>query len=259
VVALAVVVLAAGCGGGQRSSVARYIKQVNAIELGLRGPLAQVASVNRQVLGHTDLAKLTPKLARSERTIATLRTRLAALTPPPAAVVLQRRLLTLVDAEAGLAHEVHQLAVFLPRYQTALRGLDPASARFRRSLGGAKTAGAEAQVLDRYRSDLSGPLARLRRLDPPPVLRPSYAAQVATLTRVSATAGALAQALREKRTAEARSLIQQLGAASVTGGSLAAQQAQISAVRSYDGRVRGINDLAARVRAEFARLQSTLR
>ena len=259
VVVLVVAVLAAGCGGGQRSSVAHYIEQVNAIEDGLRGPIAQVVKANRQVSGHADLAKLAPRLARSEETIGTLRSRLAALDPPPAANRLHRRLLLLVDAEAGLARELHQLAVFLPRYQAALAGLAPASARLRKSLGAARTAAAEAQALEQYRGDLATPLARLRPLDPPPVLRPGYEAQVATLVRVRSTAAALAEALRTKRDAEARTLIQQLGAASVSGGSLEVQRAQIRAVRAYDARVRQIDDLAGRVRTEFANLETSLR
>ena len=257
--ALAVAVLAGGCGGGQRSSVAGYIDRVNAIETGLKGPIAEVVKANRQVSGHADLAKLAPRLARSERTIGTLRARLEALDPPPAATVLHRRLLLLVGAEAGLAHELHQLAVFLPGYQRALRGLTPASARFRTSLGAAKTASAEAQALDRYRRDVGVSLAMLRPLRPPPVLRPGYDAQVATLTRVRASAGSLAAALRAKRYADARTLVQQLGAASVSGGSVPVQHAQIAAVKAYDARVGRVNELAARVRSEFARLETSLR
>jgi len=165
-IALAIALVGAGCGGGQRSSVAAYIKRVNAIETGLRGPIAAVVQANREVADHADLTKLEPRLAQSERTIATLRSRLAALRPPPAATGLRPRLLLLVDAEAGLAHELHQLAVFLPRYRQSLRGLAPASARFRSSMGGAKKPAAQAAVLERYARDLEAPLTRLRGLDP---------------------------------------------------------------------------------------------
>ena len=70
-----------------------------------------------------------------------------------------------------------------------------------------------------------------------------------------ATARSLATALRAGQTAQAHALLVRLSQIAVSGGSLAAQRAQIAAVRAYDAEVARTTTLENRAQLELAHLQ----
>ena len=116
----------------------------------------------------------------------------------------------------------------------------------------------KATALEAYSAALGGVLGRLRPLHPPPVGAALFATQMTTLEQVRTTTAALAKALREKRNKDIPTLLHRFNLAAVGNQSLAAQRAQIQAVRAYNGRIRSLDKLAIRVTREQVRLQSTL-
>jgi len=100
-------------------------------------------------------------------------------------------------------------------------------------------------------------LSRLARLHPPPVSHPRYSTQVDTLKRMSASAGRLAAALATGNSNVAP-LLQAFDTAAGGNQSIAAQRAQIAAIREYDAQAARIDSLARSVEAERARLAQNL-
>ena len=244
-----------GCGGSKNASVKRYVQQVNAIASGMRLQLEQVAGANAGFKSSADLAALAPKFARAERNLATFATRLSALDPPPRAKPVAATLAKLVAVERGLVAELHRFAVFLPAFRKALVPYGRAVTAFRSAARVVKTATTEAIVVDTYANALSQPLAALARLSPPAVLAPTYATEVLVLQKSRVTARSLAAALRAGRTAQAHALLVRLSQIAVSGGSVAAQKAQIAAVRAYDAQVSRTTVLQDQAQLELARLQ----
>jgi hypothetical protein len=194
-------------------------------------------------------------------------------------------MLQLMSAEVGLSHEVVQLAVFLPAFDDALRPLGPASARLGQALAHAKAPAPrlvrgtkkqiaaarakyaaavrraereQADAIDEYANEIRVVLRNLRKLHPPPAMKPTFASERVTLARVRATGGALATALRLGQRKRVASLDVRYRTAAQSGASLAAQRAEIAAVKSYDRRVRAVVSMALRVQRELARLDRTL-
>jgi hypothetical protein len=280
--AASLALLAGGCGGGsssKRPSVAGYIEQINAIESQLAGPLDAVSTAGHEFAaissGHGSQKKTAASLAAEGRSlqhalvrIRALRGQLAAVDPPPPAAHLRALLLALTDAEAARTNELAQLIAFVPRFGAALIALSPASARLRTALSkttplGTSTAGvdaaldAKAQALRRYQGALSSVLRALAPLHPPPVSAPQYRAQIRALTRLRATAGRLASALAAHQ-ANVSSLLNAFDAAAHSDHTIAAQRAQIAAIRAYDARAARLNTQARAVELERARLAQAL-
>jgi hypothetical protein len=286
-IAAAVVGIATGCGGTSgRSAVTGYINDVNTIERQMSAPLNQMA---RTYAGFstrgTKWEVVRARLERAQRTLGTLDQRLGRLDPPPEAERLHGLVLRLVGAEIGLAGEIHQLAVFLPRYAVVLGQLAPANARLSHALGALPTparqtvrgtrkqiqaaradyaqrfalaTAAQARVIEHYRSELAALIEELRGLTPPTVLQPSYQAELATLDHLRATGEALAQALLLRHYSQVPSLNDRFIAAARTSGSVTAQQAQIAAIERYNARIRGLNTLARSIQSEETRLENAL-
>ena len=257
VVAIAASLLAAGCGGSKHAAVTRYVKQVNAVTTGMRAQLGDVAAVNARFQSHQDPSVLGPQLARSEKTLALLGARLAALKPPPAAKPVAATLARYVALARALVAELHRFTVFLPAFGAAAKAADRAGAAFRNAARTAKTLPTESAAVAAYAAGLAAPLASLRRLAPPSVLRPSYASEVLVLQRTRATASALAAALRLKETSKARALVFQLAKDAAGNGSIATQRAEIAAVRAYDAKVTELGRLQTLAQQQLARLQSS--
>ena len=246
---------ASGCGGSKNEALAHYVQQVNAVAAGMRLELEQVAAVNASFRSTADLAALAPKFARAQRDLGTFAARLAALDAPPEAKPVAATLAKLVAVEQALAGELHRFAVFLPAFRKVLAPYGRAVAAFRIAARVVKTARAEASVVDGYANAMSQPLAGLARLSPPAVLAPTYAAEVRLLRRSHTTALSLAAALRAGRPAQAHALLVQLSQIAVSGGSLAAQRAQIAAVRAYDAEVGRATSLESHAQLELVQLQ----
>jgi hypothetical protein len=287
--ALAVLLVAAGCGGNgpskgaRRQAVTHYINSVNGVENDLRTPLLQIENAYRSFSTHGALQSAVPRFAGAETTLHTLRARLAKIDAPPDAQQLRRRLLRFVDAETGLAHELTLLAAFLPRFSTALRPLAAADKELKKGLAAvrvpkpksvpkaqlkaaraayqsavAAAAAGQAAALEAYVGKIARVEDALRRLNPPPAMTPAYRTQVLTLTRVVATGKALVAALLAKKYAQVAALDRQFQKAATTSTSLSAQREQIAAVKAYDARVRAVNALAVGVDNERVRLQKAL-
>ena len=262
--ALALCCLAAACGGGKstarRDAVATYILRVDAIEQRLAKPLLDVSKANRDFAkgrGASPVARR--ELVRAQATIARLQRQLRGVKPPPDAAKLHALVLRFVGRESELAGEVVQLAAFIPAFTGTLTLLAAPNADLKQVLSRKKaTLPERAAALDRYRAQLEPVLAKLRRLSPPPSSRPVWAQQIGTLEGVQAAVTALADALAGKRYAAIPRLLHRLNVAAVANQTVAAQKAQIAAVKGYNARIGALNALGSRISDETARLQRTL-
>ena len=286
---LALLLVAAGCGGhssqaAKRKAVAQYIERVDAVEQQLRYPLLKIEKTYRNFSTHPgQMKKMAPQFATAEATLHTLQTRLGLIDPPPDARPLRTLLVGLIGAQVELAHELTTLVNFLPAFSAALKPLGPADAQLKKSLAAvavpkpkpvkpsqlkaaqaafrravSAAAAGQAVALDTYMREIAKVQSRLRGLRPPPSMAPAYRTQLATLARVRATGTALVGALQKKQYARVAVLDRSFQKAATTSTSLAAQRAQIAAVKAYNARVQAVSKLALRVDAERARLQKSL-
>jgi hypothetical protein len=250
--ALAVLVafLAAGCGhgSGQREAVAVYIARVNSVEVALTSPLQAITTANRDFARHQGApAAISRDLRQAAMEVDALARRLAALNPPSDAVHLQPLLVEFARGEAALGREVASLATFLPAFSQTLRPLRPAGITLERTLKSNAQAQVKAAVLDTYAVIAGGVIGQLRGLHPPHVSASLYNDQVATLEHVRDSGRSLARALRDKRTKDLPTLLRRFNLAAVGNQSIAAQKAQIAAVRAYNDRIRGLDRLQVRI------------
>lgn len=251
-VAVAALALA-GCGSG--NGVARYIDRVNAAESTMTRAFADVAHSLRTFRTGSKPASSAAALARSERTLTELRRRIGAIEAPPAAQHLHQLLLRLVEAEIDLVRELYATVVFVPRFRAAIAPVRKAASTLNAALLRARSAAVQAEALDRYAASLAAPLAVLRSLRRPPVLlRPRYEAQLLTVERQRSTATALAAALRSRSPVGLRGRVVAFEEAARTGATLAAQRAQIAAVKAYNARAAKLGVLTSEVRRELTRL-----
>ena len=121
----------------------------------------------------------------------------------------------------------------------------------------AKAARAQAAAVDAYDAALAVVLERLRALHPPPMLAPAYAAQVRTYEATRAAGAALARELRTATRTRAPLLSRRLAQAERLAGSVAAQQAEIAAIKAYNARVQAISVLQTDIQRELTRIQAT--
>jgi hypothetical protein len=287
VVTAVAALVAGGCGSkgpsqaSRRKAVTQYINTVNANERVLSRQLQAVSKAYRSFSGNAaKLQSATPSFRRAESTLRLLRGRIARVAAPVEARVLRKRLLALVDAEIELAHEVTMLASFLPRFQAALVPLNGARKTLQTTLAKtpipqpkrvpkaklkkaqaayaaavAAAAGRRADALAVYLDSVARIAASVRRLEPPPVMAPTWSAELRALTAVQAAGASLAAALRDGHYKAVPTLSRSFQAAALTSGSTASQLAEIAAVKAYDARVKSAGALAVRVEKERTRLQ----
>lgn len=262
--AVAAVLVAAGCGGhSQRKAIAGYITSVDSVERSMAAPLQEVSVANQSYARNQTNPHLKRKLAASVATLRRLRRRLARVQAPPEATHLRALLLTLVDREIALAVEEQQLAAFVPRYRDALvpiqRASDSLKTELASSAKGAAAAkklnAAKADALDAYAGTLANVATSLRSLDPPPVWRPTYEQQLASLADLRSASSALAAAIRANSAAAVPHLLERFDAAAVENRSVGAQKREIAAVTRYNRRIHAIARLAKRVQLERVALQ----
>jgi hypothetical protein len=262
-VAVAAVLLVSACGGGhkaRRDAVTNYINRVNATQVAMRKELLAVERAYHD-FGRKNgptLAQIEPRLARSERSIRVVERRLKALDPPRDAQKLHVLLVQLVTDEAGVAHELVQLAQFSPRFSAALAPLAPAGTDLRSAFKKAKKAKAQADALDAYAIAIAHVLDRLRPVHAPPAFQPALASQRASLTHVRATALALADGLRKKDRVGLAKLIQSFTNAGLASQSLGEQRARIAAIKAYNSRVDELSNLGRQIDTERVRLEKAL-
>ena len=268
---------------GGPTPVATYIKNVDSLQKQMSVPLASLLTAYRGFAKPTGDPKELAQLARAERTLRTFERRLIALPAPPAAATLRLRLVQFVRDEDRVAVEISQLAHFAPRFRTSVSVAAIANAALARSLAAAKppkahvvrgtakqiaavraayaaaarrTQAEQADAVDAYDGALALALRSLRKLRPPPVFAPAFLAEVHTLEATRRAGAALAQELRKANTKNVPVLGRRFTVASRLSGSLAAQRAEIAAVKAYNRRVRGLTKAEAAIQDELRRLQS---
>jgi len=284
-IAAAVIVTIAKNPGPSREhkEAARYIEQVDAIQQELRIELTKATKAYRDFARATRRAEVGVELAGAERTMQKLERRLGAVSAPPVAAHLRKLLVRLAAAEVALAHEVRQLAVFSPRFTLLVRAANDAGKELGRALSSvspptahairgtkkqiaaaraaftteaAQAAATQADAVDAYDAKIAVVGLRLRKLSPPEVMRPAYRTQLHTLAATRAAGQALANELRKSDRSQVAVVGRKFSIAARGATSVAAQQAQISAVKAYNKRVRAIGAMQASIQSELVRVQS---
>jgi hypothetical protein len=259
-VAIAVALLAAGCGGtSRRAVVGRYIDSVNAVDAKLAEPLRTISLADHDFAQrHSDTSSVLVRLRSSEARIHVLARRLATVPAPPEARTLRRLLLELLGHEQSLVGEVEKMAVFIPAFNRALAPLAAADAQLRPTLARKTTPAMKAAALARFRSRVGAAEARVRTLRPPPSSTPTWSQQLATLERVGTAAGALETALLAKQASAIPKLVHEFDVAASSSQALPAQRAEIAAIVAYDKRIKSLDGLGTRIAREEARLERTV-
>jgi hypothetical protein len=269
----------AACGSSHsspRSAVARYIREVDRIELGLKAPLdtvtragSQLASAPKRttLLGNLERAGNEQTLAASLAKIKAAQARISALPTPAAAGHLRALLITLTATEADLTHQLRLLAVFLPRFNAALSPLGPAILSLEKVLAQTQAYGAaavsalyaaKAHALRSFQRVATTIAGQLQRLKAPRVSLPQYRIELTSLRGMGMASGRLANALAGGAPGNVRSLLLDFDHAAAATRTHAAQRAQIAAIRAYDARTARLNKLSSAVAVERLRLSNTL-
>jgi hypothetical protein len=276
--ALGVAVALAGCGhaSGERAEVARYIKTVDRVESALSGPLANVttAGVDFMLARKAGPQHQSASYRGEEQAllnaltrIRSLRRELAAAPAPAAARRLRAMLLELVDGQASMTHQVALLVAFLPPFDAALTQVAPATTRLntalRKRTAPTKAAistgdAAKAAALRRFKTDVDTVVRRLRALKPPAASAPNYRTQLESLEGMSDAAGRLADAVTSGSMSRVQPLLAAYDRAARSDQSLAAQRAQIAAVRAYNAHAARFATWEVAIQRELRRIEKTL-
>ncbi len=273
-------------GSKQRREVTAYIDAVNAIENQMHKPLARVMLAYRDfAAARSGSRQSVSELAAAAPTLVRLDRRLAALPAPPEAKKLRAGLVRLVGEQAAVTREVQRLAAFAPHYSAVLRSAHAASAQLGLALHAVKiptahvlrgtksqilaaqsqytaesnaAAAAQADAIDAYDRTITLVVGRLRKLQPPASLVPTYRAQLRSLRDAAAAGTRLANELRKPDRARVPALGRRFTIASREAGTLVVQRRAIAAIRAYNARARAISSSSADVERELARLQANL-
>jgi hypothetical protein len=264
------------------SAVAQYIKSVDSIEQQMHQQLTQMLTAYRNFSTLSSDPKALAKLAKPEQTLRTLARRLSALPAPPEALKLRRLLEQFISDEHAIAVEIQELAGFMPRFHVltgvanvaktqlakalaaapapkahAVRGTPKqiAAARAAYAAAARKAQAAQADAIDVYDRVLAATARGLRALRPPPVIAPAYSAELRTLEATAKAGAALSLELRKPNNRNVPALSRRFTVASRISGSVAAQRAEIAAVKAYNARVRGIRTVEVEIQDEVTRLQ----
>jgi hypothetical protein len=282
--ALVVTLTGRSSGSPKHKAVAGYIQAVNQAQLQMHTQLTKTVKAYADFQrGNVPAKTLTPELAASESTLRRLGRTLAAIPAPPEAKHLRVLLGRLTVAEVAIAHEVAQLAAFARPYAALLRQAKLAAAVLSHALGAVKTptphkirgtkaqvkkaqaaflaaanaaAGRQADAVDAYDAKITIIERRLRRLDPPAVMRPANNGQIRTLEASRVAGAALSAELRKTNRSRVPVLGRRFTLAARIAGSVSAQRAQIAAIKAYNRRVRGIGTLQGEIRQELVHVQT---
>jgi hypothetical protein len=260
VVALLAPLALAACGGGgddARSQVNTYIEQANAVQRRSADDLERVnASYQAFARGTLEPEQAAADMARAQRVVRAVRERLADLRPPADARALHRKLVAYLDMNLGMARETARLAAYVPRAIAATAPLARANRRMRAALRAAATPADQAAALDRFARGLGGMLRDLRRLDPPPVLRPAHGDQIARLTSTRSLAVQLHDALVAQDAQGVARLLDRFRSAASDRRPRTKLAAR--ALAAYNRRLQALNGAYADVQREQVRLDRTL-
>jgi hypothetical protein len=123
-----------------------------------------------------------------------------------------------------------------------------------RAAAGKDALAAYASAFSDYHDALGGIVEGLRSLSPPPVLRPTWQAEVRTLDRAATLSGSVAGALERRDVPTANKAIRALFVTAATADQTATREAAAAAVRAYNARLKRIALVAARIDRERQRL-----
>jgi hypothetical protein len=270
----------------KRKAVSHYITSIDTIEQQMAYSLGRATNAYRAfTTAHSSSTAVAGKLAQAEKTLALLAGRIAAIEAPSQAVRLRSLVLKVVREEEGVTQEMHTLVVFEAPFNGALKELRTAAQTLSKSLAAVKApvphairgtakqiarakaafnaqssaaAAAQADAVSTYDAVVSRIAGRLRRLTPPDVLAPAYTAQLGALRATMQAGSRLAVELRKTNRPNVSTLSRAFALATRRSQSLAAQRAEVAAVKAYDRRVRDIQASAVAARDEIARLQQQL-
>ncbi|MDE3191047.1 MAG: hypothetical protein KGL94_09540 [Acidobacteriota bacterium] len=271
----------------RRRALVAYIKNVDAVEGRMNYSLTKVFAAY-QAFSHskTVSAKTRSDLAQAETTLTILRGRIAAIPAPRDAAHLRADVLRLVGGEAAITREVYLLARFSPSFSALLARLHTAAATLGRTLAtirpptphtirGTKkqiaeaqaafttasdqAAAAQADAVTAYDTVVSRVRARMERLSAPHVLAPALRGEMNSLTATERAGARLAAALRQKKRSHVPQLARAFTIATRSSQTVAAQEAEIAAVKAYDVRVRHLAADAAAIPREITQLQQSVR
>lgn len=266
IVAAAALLLATGCGGhSKHAAIADYITRVDDVQQGMATPLRQVTRVNQSLAKSQTNPQVQVELDTSVRTMQRVRKRLGQIVPPAEAKHLQTLLLRLVDREVALTEETRLLAVFVGRYQAALRPMQAASATLKKELAARATGAAAAKLLDAQKADelisfaqtIDEVIPAVEALSPPAVWKPAWTDQLTSLRRLRAAALALAAAIHGGNAAAVPALLVRFDRAAVVNQTTASQKREIAAVKAYDAQLSSLVQLTKSIQLERGRLQTT--
>jgi hypothetical protein len=241
----------------RRAIVGAYIVRVGRIQL-IMGP--QVRAVDA---GYKKFAKdprgLSARVAqyrRAEQTLARLRDRLAAVTPPREARKLHALLVSLADQNVAVAGAVTGLAAYLPRLAKEQAPMRQALLTLRGGIAKAKTAKAQAQVFRDYATSTAALARHIAALPAPSFFVAARDAEASQLRRASAISVGIAQELLRKHRQQAQVLVQRLAQ---VNSETAVARAQRAGALAYDARVVRIQTTAKQIEAERKRLEKSVR
>ena len=284
--AVAVTVAVRSSASPERTSVSAYITNVNAVEQEMRGPLTDVfVAYHRYATSHGKGTRTVRGLGHAETTLTALAQRIRFIYAPPQAQHLRARLIQLLALERRITREVGDMARFTPTYRALLAASSAAGAELGRKLAStpipkahrikgtqkqiarsraafkaaaARSADVQADAVDAYDAAIGRVIRTLRELVPPPVLVPAYRAQLGAFAAVRAAGSRLGVALRSSDRSQVPALGRRFTGAERIAQTVAAQRAEIAAVRAYNNRARGVGAAQARVQREVSRLQQVL-
>lgn len=270
----------------ERKAVSDYIDTVNLLQNQMHIQLTKVGLAYRDLAAGSIRRKHAPaQLGAAAATLHRLDRRLIATPAPPQASKLRALVIKLVAQESALTLEVRELALFTPRFSVFLKRLRAISSRFdnamravpqpkRKAVRGTHAqvlaaehayqtqlnvaAAAQADAIDGYVAGVDGLLEELDTLHAPAVVAPTFDAEVRSLHDVTVTGAELSAELRTSKRTQLSKRIRAFTLAGREAGSLAAQRAQIAAIRAYNRRSRAVGATSAAVQSELSRLGRVL-
>ena len=201
VAAAASVTLIGRSSSPKHNEIAAYITSVDQVQAEMQAQVTKTVAAYADFSKGRTSAKVLSRVAQAKQTLRVLRHRLVVLSAPPPAKHLRVLLIRLTGYEVGTAHEIAGLSRFSVPFATLLEQAKVASRTLlSRSLAGIKppqphtihgtrkqvqaaraaftaaASGAAVQQADAvatYDARIATVEQRLRRLDPPAIMRPS--------------------------------------------------------------------------------------
>jgi hypothetical protein len=240
----------------RKDRVNDYIVQVNDLQRRLASEISRVNQAYSKFGRRTPLRTLIPELREAERTVTTLRARVAALDPPSDAARLHNAFLALLDEDLSAAREVTAMAVYLQQLQTEARPIEPAAATLRKRLSAATTSDVQVEAFASYARNIDAVRVQVATLQPPPVFAPSHQAFVKRLASTSSLSRQLRAAAQRGDAATASYLVQRLRL--LAQPTPATRGAEIAAVKAYNVRRRRVQELVVALGREQERISTSI-